>query len=55
MAIDNETSVEVVQQQIKISGIVKDATGEPVIGASVLEKAQKTASSLILMVIFLFQ
>lgn len=38
MAIDNETSVEVVQQQIKISGIVKDATGEPVIGASVLEK-----------------
>ena len=38
MAGSNETSLEIVQQQIKVSGVVKDSMGEPVIGASVVEK-----------------
>ena len=38
MAEGNETNLEVVQQQIKVSGVVKDAMGEPVIGASIQEK-----------------
>ena len=38
MAEGNETNQEVVQQQIKVSGVVKDAMGEPVIGASIQEK-----------------
>ena len=29
-------------QQRQVTGIVKDLTGEPIIGASVLEKAQQT-------------
>lgn len=38
-AESNGQSLQTVQQQqIKVSGIVKDALGEPVIGASVLEK-----------------
>lgn len=38
-AESNEQSLQTVQQQqIKVSGVVKDALGEPVIGASVLEK-----------------
>lgn len=38
MAESNEAGMEIVQQQVKVSGVVKDVTGEPVIGASVLEK-----------------
>ena len=38
MAEGNETNLEVAQQQIKVSGVVKDAMGEPVIGASIQEK-----------------
>lgn len=38
MAVSNETSLEIVQQQIKVSGVVKDSMGEPIIGASVVEK-----------------
>lgn len=37
-AESSETGLEIVQQQIKVSGVVKDVTGESVIGASVLEK-----------------
>lgn len=37
MAESNETRLEIVQQQIKVSGAVSDAMG-PVIGASVIEK-----------------
>lgn len=36
---DNNVSVQTVQQQKQtVAGIVKDATGEPIIGASVVEK-----------------
>ncbi|MCD7940686.1 MAG: TonB-dependent receptor [Bacteroides intestinalis] len=38
MAEGNEQNVQIVQQQIKVSGMVKDVLGEPVIGATVLEK-----------------
>ena len=38
MAESNDAAMEVVQQQINVSGVVKDAMG-PVIGASVVEKA----------------
>ena len=37
MAESNDAAMEVVQQQINVSGVVKDAMG-PVIGASVVEK-----------------
>lgn len=39
MAEDGVASVQTVQQQkLSVSGVIKDASGEPVIGASVLEK-----------------
>ena len=38
MADDSVASVQNVQQRQSVSGVVKDATGEPVIGASVVEK-----------------
>lgn len=38
MAESNRSILEVVQLQIKVSGVVKDAMGEPVIGASIQEK-----------------
>ena len=34
----NEQNMQIVQQQIKVTGVVKDTTGEPVIGANVREK-----------------
>ena len=37
-ATDNSSMLESVQQKQSISGVVKDAAGEPIIGASVLEK-----------------
>ena len=37
-ADDSVASVQHVQQKQSVSGVVKDATGEPVIGASVVEK-----------------
>ena len=38
MADDSVASVQAVQQKQSVSGVVKDATGEPVIGASIVEK-----------------
>lgn len=38
MADDSVTSVQNVQQNKSVSGVVKDATGEGIIGASILEK-----------------
>ena len=38
MADDSVASVQAVQQKQSVSGVVKDAAGEPIIGASVLEK-----------------
>ena len=38
MAESNEWSVQNVQQKVQITGIVKEANGEPIIGASILEK-----------------
>lgn len=37
MADSNEQSMQVIQQQVKVTGVVKDAMG-PVIGASIIEK-----------------
>ena len=34
----NEQNMQIVQQQIKVTGVVKDTIGEPVIGANVREK-----------------
>ncbi len=38
MAENAVPSVQAVQQKQSVSGVIKDATGEPVIGASILEK-----------------
>ena len=38
MADDSVAAVQAVQQKQSVSGVVKDAAGEPIIGASVLEK-----------------
>lgn len=43
-AIAKEMDWEVSQQKTKITGTVKDATGEPVIGASVRVKGEQTGS-----------
>ena len=47
MAESNDAAMEVVQQQINVSGVVKDAMG-PVIGASVVNslKLNRTADSI---------
>jgi TonB-linked SusC/RagA family outer membrane protein len=41
MARSNGVGIEVVQQQIKVSGVVKDAMG-PIMGASIVEKGNAT-------------
>lgn len=38
MADSSEVSLSAVQQKQNVSGVVKDAAGEPIIGASILEK-----------------
>ncbi len=43
-AESNGTSLEVVQQQVQVSGTVKDTQGFPIIGASVLEKGTTNGS-----------
>lgn len=46
--------VEAVKQQKSINGIVADEQGEPIIGASVLEKVLQTVRLLIWMVVLLY-
>lgn len=48
------SEVAAVKQQKSISGIVADDQGEPIIGASVLEKVQQMVRSLIWTVILLY-
>lgn len=46
---------DIVQQKSTCSGVVKDASGESVIGASVLSRAQQLVLSLTLMEILSFR
>lgn len=48
MADSSEVSLSAVQQKQNVSGVVKDAAGEPIIGASILEKERQTVSLLTL-------
>jgi len=41
-AKEEVSSLNVVQQQKNVSGVIKDSTGEPVIGANVREKDNPT-------------
>ena len=50
MAESENYSVQNVQQKQTVSGIVKDSSGEPIIGASVLEKGTTNVLLLIWMV-----
>lgn len=41
---NRETNLEISQQKVKITGTVRDASGEPIIGASVRVKGEQTGS-----------
>lgn len=43
-------SIDAFAQQMTVKGLVKDTTGEPIIGANVVEKEQPMVLSLILTV-----